>query len=105
MSLISPVPAATATAFAAVFHGVRADLANSDYVRRWGQAGGLSISQAAVKAERRLRLSFARAPEPDEPAAPQEAARAPIDILRNAALSLVAQANIDRQGAVRLLLG
>ncbi len=105
MPLIGPVPAATATGFTAAFHGVRADLANSDHVRRWGLAGRLSISQAAVKAERRLRLSFARAPEGDELPEPREAARAPADILRHAALSLVAQANIDRHGAIRLLLG
>jgi len=105
MTLIGPVPAATASGFTAGFHGVRVDVAGSDFVRRWGQAGGLSISQTAVKAERRLRLSFARAPESDEPPTPQEAARAPADILRHAALSLVAQANIHRQGTIRLLLG
>ena len=105
MSLIGPVSAATASGFAPGFHGVRVDLAGSDFVRRWGQAGGLSISQTAVKAERRLRLSFARAPEADEAPAPQETARAPSDILRHAALSMLAQANIDRQGAIRLLLG
>ena len=100
MSRIGPVPAATASGFTPGFHGVRVDVAGADFVRRWGQAGGLSISQNAVKAARRLRVRINRAVT-DEPA--QDAA--PVNLSSHAALSLRAQANIDRQGAIRLLLG
>lgn len=51
-----------------------------------------------------MRVSFSRAPGADEGFTPQAAARTAMEIVRDAALSLIAQANVDRHGAVRLLL-
>lgn len=57
-----------------------------------------------MKAEQRLRVVFARAPEPEAPLAPQAATRTASQIVRAAAQSLIAQANVERQGATDLLL-
>lgn len=64
----------------------------------------ISISLAAVRAERRLWITFTEVKTGHEPLAPKTASLAAAAIVRDAARSRIAQANLERQGTVSLLL-